>query len=142
MIDLCYSNRTEPLLDALAENVAATQATLYDPVNLLVPNAFVSQYVAQGLARRRGIAANVKTRFLRAFLRDVATASAPDVRIIDRDVLEAELLAVFHDEDRLAAEDLAPVRGYLDRSDRDRTALDRRRAQLASQLAALYDEYA
>jgi exodeoxyribonuclease V gamma subunit len=142
VIDLCYSNRTEPLLDALAENVAATQATLYDPVNLLVPNAFVSQYVAQGLARRRGIAANVKTRFLRAFLRDVAAASAPDLRIIDRDVLEAELLAVFHDEDRLGAEDLAPVRGYLDPSDRDRIALDRRRAQLASQLAALYDEYA
>ena len=102
MIDLCYSNRTEPLLDALAENVTATQATLYDPVNLLVPNAFVADYVAQGLARRRGIAAHVKTRFLRAFLRDVAEASAPDLRIVDRDVLEGELLALFHDDDRLA----------------------------------------
>ena len=37
VIDLSYSNRTEPLLDALAENVAATQPTLYDPVCLLVP---------------------------------------------------------------------------------------------------------
>jgi exodeoxyribonuclease V gamma subunit len=142
VIDLCYSNRTEPLLDALAENVAATQTTLYDPVNLLVPNAFVAQHVVAGIARRRGIAANVKTRFLRNFLRDVAAESAPDLRIIDRDVLEAELLAVFHDDDQLAAAELAAVRGYLDRADGDRDALDRRRAQLASQLAALYDEYA
>ena len=141
MIDLCYSNRTEPLLDALAENVKATQATLYDPVLLLVPNTFVADYVAQGLARRRGIAAHVKTGFLRAFLRDVAKASAPDLHIVDRDILEGALLALFHDDDRLAAPELAPVRGYLEPGDADRTALDRRRAQLAAQLAELLDEY-
>ena len=142
MIDLCYSNRTEPLLDALAENVKATQTSLYEPVHLLVPNAFVASYVAQGLARRRGIAAHIKTGFLRAFLRDVAKASAPDLRIVDRDVLEGALLALFHDDDRLAAPDLAPVRSYLEPGDADRTALDRRRAQLAGQLAELFDEYA
>ena len=120
MIDLCYSNRTEPLLDALAENVKATQATLYDPVLLLVPNTFVADYVAQGLARRRGIAAHVKTGFLRAFLRDVAKASAPDLHIVDRDILEGALLALFHDDDRLAAPELAPVRGYLEPGDADR----------------------
>jgi len=142
VIDLCYSNRTEPLLDALADNVAATQATLYDPVNLLVPNTFVASYVAQGLARRRGIAAHVKTNFLRAFLRDIAAASEPGLRIIDRDVIEGELLALFHDDARLVPADLGPVRGYLEPGDGDRTALDRRRAQLASQLAELFDEYA
>ena len=141
MIDLCYSNRTEPLLDALAENVKGTQASLYDPVHLLVPNTFVADYVAQGLARRRGIAAHIKTGFLRAFLRDVAKASAPDLHIVDRDILEGALLALFHDDDRLAAPELAPVRGYLEPGDADRTGLDRRRAQLAAQLAELYDEY-
>ena len=142
MIDLCYSNRTEPLLDVLAENVTATQVTLYEPIHLLVPNAFVANYVAQGLARRRGIAAHIKTGFLRAFLRDVAKASAPDLRIVDRDVLEGALLALFHDDERLTARDLAPVRSYLEPGDADRTALDRRRAQLAGQLAELFDEYA
>ena len=132
MIDLCYSNRTEPLLDALAENVMATQATLYAPVHLLVPNTFVADYVAKGLARRHGIAAHIKTGFLRAFLRDVAKASAPDLRIVDRDIVEGGLLAVFHDGERLAAPDLAPVRGYLEPGDADRTALDWRRAQLAA----------
>jgi exonuclease V gamma subunit len=145
VIDLSYSNRTEPLLDALAENVAATQATLYDPVCLLVPNGFVEGYVKQGLARRRGIAAHIETRFLKGFLRDVAEASEPGLRVVDRDVIEGQLLALFHDSKRLALAELAPVRGYLSpddsRDDGDRLALDRRRAQLAAKLAELFDEY-
>ena len=142
VIHLSYSNRSEPLLDALAENVAAGQATLYDPVCLLVPNGYVESYVKQGLARRRGIAAHVEARFLKRFLREVAEASAPGLRIVDRDVIEGELLALFHDGKRLALAELAPVRGYLDPEDGDRNALDRRRAQLAAQLAELFDEYA
>jgi exodeoxyribonuclease V gamma subunit len=142
LIDLSYSNRPEPLLDALAANVAATQATLYDPVTLLVPNGTVAHYVKQGLARRRGIAAHIQDRFLKKYLRDVAEASRPGVRIVDRDLIEGALLALFHDGRRLALAELGPVRGYLDPEDRDRGALDRRRAQLAAQLAELFDEYA
>jgi exodeoxyribonuclease V gamma subunit len=142
VIDLCYSNRTEPLLDALAENVAATQASLYEPVRLLVPNGLVEDYVKRGLARRRGIVAHVKARFLRGFLREVAEASAPGVRIVDRDIIEGELLALFHDDARLASPELAPAQEYLAPNDADRTALDRRRAQLAAKLAELFDEYA
>ena len=168
MIDLTYSNRIEPLLDALAVNVAATQATLYDPVTVLVPSASVADHLRQGLARRRGIAANVQTGFLRGFLRDVAEASAPGLRIVDRDVIEGELLALFHDARRLAPADLAAVRVYLHSwdpqrvpdpprwdsggkaasaptrglDDDDRDALDRRRAQLAAKMADLFDEYA
>jgi exodeoxyribonuclease V gamma subunit len=142
VIHLSYSNRSEPLLDALAENVAAGQATLYEPVCLLVPNGYVEGYVKQGLARRRGIAAHVEARFLKGFLREVAEASAPGLRIVDRDVIEGELLALFHDGRRLALAELAAVRGYLDPEDGDRSALDRRRAQLAAQIAELFDEYA
>ena len=142
MIDLSYSNRTEPLLDALAENVAATQRSLYEPAFLLVPSAFVESYVKQGLARRRGIAANVQARFLKGFLREVAEASDPEPRIVDRDAIEGQLLALFHDGGRLASDELAAVRGYLDPADADRDALDRRRAQLAAQVAELFDEYA
>ncbi|HEY7373505.1 MAG TPA: exodeoxyribonuclease V subunit gamma [Polyangia bacterium] len=146
MIDLSYSNRTEPLLDALAANVTATQATLYDPVTLLVPNTFVAHHVQRGLARRRGIAANVQSRFLRGFLREVAEASAPGLRVVDRDVIEGELLALFHDGRRLAPADLGAVRAYLGApgegdGDGERDALDRRRAQLAAKMADLFDEY-
>ena len=66
----------------------------------------------------------------------------PGLHIVDRDTIEGELLALFHDGRRLASADLAPVRGYLVPDDPDRPALDRRRAQLAAQLAELFDEYA
>ena len=97
---------------------------------------------SRALARRRGIAAHVESYFLNGFLREVAEASAPGLHIVDRDTIEGELLALFHDGRRLASADLAPVRGYLVPDDADRPALDRRRAQLAAPIAELFDEYA
>ena len=146
MIRLCYSNRTEALCEALAENLGAGRSNLFDPVHLIVPNPLVEGYVKQSLARRLGIAAHIETQFLRGFLRQIATASAPEILIVDRDLCEGELLALFADPARLAPRDLAPVRGYLsvaaggDASDAE--GLDRKRVQLAAQMAGLFDEYA
>ena len=145
MIRLVYSNRLEALLDALADNVAATQATLFDPLPLVVPNPFVESIVKQALARRLGIAAHVEARFLRGFLGEVARATAPALRIVDRDAIEGELLALLHDPARLASRDLAAVRNYLGGDGVDEgggQALDRRRAQLAAAIAELFDAYA
>ncbi|HZL20875.1 MAG TPA: exodeoxyribonuclease V subunit gamma, partial [Polyangia bacterium] len=145
MIRLCYSNRTEALCEALAENLGAERSSLFDPVHLVVPNPLVEGYVKQALARRLGIAAHIETHFLRGFLKQIANASAPETPIVDRDLCEGELLAMFSDAGRLASRDLDAVRGYLARSgfaldsDRDDEGLDRRRVQLASQVAALFD---
>jgi exodeoxyribonuclease V gamma subunit len=87
---------------------------------------------------------------LRGFLGDVARATTPALRIVDRDAIEGELLALFHDPARLASRDLGAVRSYLGEdapSDGDAAhdagqALDRRRAQLAATIAQLFDEYA
>ena len=100
-------------------------------------------YVKQGLARRRGIAAHVEARFLKGFLREVAEASAPGLRIVDRDAIEGELLALFHDGKRLALAELAAVRGYLD--PRGRRTAPRSIGGAPSwppQIAELFDEYA
>jgi exodeoxyribonuclease V gamma subunit len=148
VIRLCYSNRTEALCEALAENLGAERSSLFDPVHLVVPNPLVEGYVKQALARRLGIAAHIETRFLRGFLKQIANASAPEVPIVDRDLCEGELLALFSDPARLVSRDLDAVRGYLAPSgsardhDHDDEGLDRRRVQLASQVAALFDEYA
>ncbi len=156
MIRLCYSNRTEALCDALAENLGAGRNSLFDPVHLVVPNPLVEGYVKQRLARRLGIAAHIETQFLRGFLRQIATASAPEILIVDRDLCEGELLALFADPARLASRDLGPVRGYFaagpreaapdaagtKAAGRDDEGLDRKRVQLAAQLAELFEEYA
>ncbi len=152
MIRFCCSNRLEALVEALAGTVGAGRTSLFDPVNLVVPNTLVEGYVKQGLARRLGIAANVETRFLRGFLREVAAASAPSgtdatgttgatgATIVDRDLTEGALLALFHDQAWLKGTELGPVRDYLQGADGD--ALDRKRVQLSAELAALFDEYA
>jgi exodeoxyribonuclease V gamma subunit len=150
VIRLCYSNRTEALCEALAENLGAQRASLFDPVHLVVPNPLVEGYVKQALARRLGIAAHIETQFLRGFLERIANASAPETPIVDRDLCEGELLALFSDPARLGSRDLDAVRGYLAASDSardndhpsDDEGLDRRRVQLAAQVAALFDEYA
>jgi exodeoxyribonuclease V gamma subunit len=145
MIHLRYSNRTEELLRALAADLAAARSKgsgLFEPVPLVIPNPQVETYVKLGVARANGIAAHLETRYLRGHLASVVRASAPDVVLVDRDVLAGELLALFHDERRLGPEDLAPVRAYLAAGGDPPDALDLRRAQLAAELATLFDEYA
>jgi exodeoxyribonuclease V gamma subunit len=144
VIRFCCSNRLEALVEALADTVGAGRTSLFDPMILVVPNALVEGYVKQGLARRLGIAAHVETGFLRGFLRKVAAASAPDAVIADRDILEGALLELFHDQGWLGGPELGPVRDYLGAGagDLDADARDRKRVQLAAELAVLLDEYA
>src|SRR5262249_50264766 len=75
-------------------------------------------------------------------LREVAAASAPEVRIVDRELLEGELLALFHDQGWLGGPELGPLRDYLSggAAPVEAEGLDRKRGQLAPQLAALFDE--
>jgi exodeoxyribonuclease V gamma subunit len=138
VIRFCCTNRLEALLDALADTVGGARRSLFDPVSVIVPNPLIESFVKQGLARRLGIAANVKARFLRGFLYDIARASRPDVELVDRDRIEGELLGLFHDPGSLSGPALGAVRDYLDA---EGDALDRKRVQLASSVAALFDEY-
>jgi exodeoxyribonuclease V gamma subunit len=138
VIRFCCTNRLEALLDALSDTVGDARQSLFDPVTVVVPNPLIESFVKQGLARRLGIAVNVKASFLRGFLYDVARASRPEVELVDRDRIEAELLGLFHDPGSISGAPLAAVRDYLDA---DGDALDRKRVQLASSVAALFDEY-
>jgi exodeoxyribonuclease V gamma subunit len=142
MIHLRYSNRTEELLRALAADLSQGRGGLFEPVPLVVPNPQVETYVKLGVARENGIAANLETRYLREHLASVVKASAPDVVLVDRGLIEGELLALFHDERRLAPEDLAPARAWLAAGGDADDARDLRRAQLAAELARLFDDYA
>ena len=45
------------------------------------------------VARRNGVAAHIERRFLRGFLGDVVAASAPDVAVVERPVMQGQLLA-------------------------------------------------
>lgn len=143
MLRLVYSNRTEELLAALAETLRerrAAGAHPLEPVELVVPNRNMEQYVRLGLAERLGVAGNLSFRRLERFVADLAAAAVPGGRLVEAEALAGGVLAVLHDEQALAAPELAPVRTYLAAPDADGVAL--RRVQLAERLGRLFEEYA
>jgi exodeoxyribonuclease V gamma subunit len=144
MIRLCYSNRTEELLRALAADLksGAGARGIFQPVPLVVPNPQIETYVKLGVARENGVAAHIETRYLRGHLASVVAASAPNVAIVERPAIEGELLGLLQDEKWLALEELGPVRAYLAAGGDAPDALDLRRYQLAAELARLFDDYA
>lgn len=145
MIHLCYSNRTEALLEQLACDLAAHRrraSSLFEPVRLVVPNRNVELWLKRQLARRDGIAANFEVLFLRRFLGGLVAHHDPGLRLVDGDTTRDLLLSLLLDGDRLSAADLAPVREYLYGGGDGTDAVDRRRVPLAVQLARLFEEYA
>jgi len=144
VIRICTSHRTEALLEAFVENLTDERRRdgPFAPVRVVVPNRNMETYLRLGVCQRCGIAANLETTFLRKFLAAVAAGAIPGAQVVDGVYLEGHLLALLHDEALLARPVLAPVRGYLAAAGEERDAVDRRRCQLAAELARLFDEYA
>jgi exodeoxyribonuclease V gamma subunit len=143
VIRIHTSHRTETLLDAFVENLTAERKSRGPlvPVRVVVPNRNVETYLRLRVAERCGIAANIETAFLRKFLAGIAEQALPDARVADMAHVEGHLLALLHDESLLAEPSMAKVRTYLATAGGERDALDRRRCQLAAEVAQLFDEY-
>ena len=139
MLRLVHSNRTEELLADLADRVRAEQREEpFSAVRIVVPNACLDAYVKLGIARTRGIAANLDVTRLTRF----ASSLAPEgTRVADAESLEARILGLLLDEDFVARAELAPVRTYLHAAGDSADAVDLRRVQLASRLGRIFEEY-
>ncbi len=76
MVRLVYSNRTEELLAELAARVRAQQARdgALAPVRVVVPSANVEGYLRLGIARERGVAANLEFSRLTGLAAEVVEA--------------------------------------------------------------------
>ncbi|GMR21690.1 MAG: hypothetical protein BMS9Abin37_0002 [Acidobacteriota bacterium] len=131
MLRVYYSNRTEELLEALIERIGhqrAERSTLYDPVHIVVPNRNLKTYLELSLARLTGICANVHFHTSHELFRRPSTLA------------NRVLTALFTDE-LLDNAELEPVRTYLEAGGDEQQEVDRRRVQLARELARLYADY-
>ncbi len=141
MLHLLYSNRFEELVAALADDLAqARRGEGVDPLApqvVVVPNQMVAAYARREVARRLGIAANLRFPHLDRFLAELVQVGRP-WRVLDRHFLQVLILALFEDGDGLHPE-LAPVRDYIGGRD---GAGELRRVQLAGELADLLLDYA
>lgn len=143
-LTLHYSNRAERLLDALAEALHERRRSGASPLEeatVAVPGPLVETWLKLGLARRTGLFANVRFRFLSGALEDALATALPGVRVADGAVHRGLLLRLLHDDALLGEDDLSPVSGYLGAAGPGPDAVDRRRWQLAERLAQLFEEY-
>lgn len=137
MLELTYSNRTEALLDQLVERVKQERATGRGPwesVHLVVPSPYLKEYLNLGLARKLGVAANLKFSYLDSLWKDLLVDGSRSLLAFD--LLRAGLLSVLADPAFLARSGQGPVRDYLGQEN-----LPLKRVQLAGELGRLFEEY-
>jgi len=136
MIRLTYSNRSEALLDALVRRLAEARRDPLAPTWIVVPNRNVERFVELGVARRLGVAANLRFTRLARLLEELL-----DGPLLSGDPLRARVLRALLDEALLDAAPFGPVRRYLRAAGDAPAATEPRRAQLALHVAALFEEY-
>jgi exodeoxyribonuclease V gamma subunit len=150
MIRLVHANRLEDLAGALAEALTDPQLSSLQPIEIVVPHPTWASWLKMALARRMGIAANLRFDSLHGFLRRVVDPDPRDrpsrpsdrrIEIAGADVIETLILSILSDEARLDAPALQPVKSYVRAAGDDEDLCDLRRVQLAEQLARLFDDY-
>nr|WP_320131006.1 exodeoxyribonuclease V subunit gamma [uncultured Holophaga sp.] len=132
MLKLSYSNQTEALLEQLAERLEGRAP--WEPVHLVVPNGHLKEYVRTALARRLGIAANLRFCYLGGLAGLYLGEDAG--RVLDATRLRVGLLGALEQPGLLQAEAMAPVKHYLEQ---DPGGL--KRIQFTGELARVLEEY-
>lgn len=163
-VKLCYSNDFDELVAALCEDMRSERSNsitqIFTPAEIVVPNDSVTGYLKFAIAKRLGIAANIRFLLMPEFLAnragyvrkaraeeaaakglDAPAVDEPELRVLDKIHLHALLCSVLADDRILEDEDMGPVRSYLRAVEADPDAVDLRRYQLAEQLATLFIEY-
>ena len=138
MLRLTYANRTERLLEALAEALRQERQAfgMWEPIQLVVPNPNVKRYLLDGLGRSLGILANFKVDYLDGLWRGPLGQMDPPVRLWNRHALQGAILSVLSRPGALEAPDLQPLKRYLEGEGTDLKLM-----QLAERAAGLLEEY-
>lgn len=140
MLTVWTSNRIEQLLVPLGENITRSTPgypeSLFHTVDLLVPNPSVESFVRYLLAERLGILANVQFHYLEGFLSDRLLLQNPPRTLLSKTVLERFVWQALLDE----MPHHPPIQQYIE-SDDDVPSRERRRVELAHELARQFDTY-
>ncbi|GJL83394.1 MAG: RecBCD enzyme subunit RecC [marine bacterium B5-7] len=138
MLKVHYSNHTERLAAQLAALVADsdTKRPIFEADVLVVNNAGMGRWLQLEIARRNGIAANVKAGFPAEFvwsILETVLTGVPTTNAFESDRLAWHLFGTF--DGIVKRPEFRVLAQYL--SDAD----DRRRWSLACRLAILYEQY-
>jgi exodeoxyribonuclease V gamma subunit len=146
-IHVWCSNELEHLAGRLIDNIEARNASpikcLFSMPEIIVPNASIQTYLKYEFARQVGIATGLEFYTVAEFLSELLPEQDKQSRrlsLLGRDSLRSFFLELLCEE--LPGQPMPePVAAYLAVAGSDANALDLRRFQLASQLAALTHRY-
>jgi exodeoxyribonuclease V gamma subunit len=142
MIRLYYSNHLDALIAPLADAVARAQRSdPLVPVQIVVPNRVVEQFIKRRVAEEVGIAANLRFPFLRAFLRRAVEAAEPDIHVVEADQLQAVIFEALRQAKARQEPKLKPATDYIAARAGTLGDSETRTMQLAGRIAALLREY-
>lgn len=137
MLHVHHSNRLERLLEELATVTAVPPADPFAPERVVVQNPGMARWLAQSLAERQGIAANLDFPLPASFFWSVLEAWFPDLPLespLDRESLLWRVMAVLPGLlDQPAFREPA---GYLAGE-----PAEQKRLQLCRRVADLFDQY-
>lgn len=138
MLRLTYANRTERLLETLTEALRQERQAfgMWEPIQLVVPNPNVKRYLLDGLGKSLGILANFKVNYLDGLWRGPLGQMDPPVRLWNRHALQGAILSVLSQPGALEAQDLLPLKRYLEGEGADLKLM-----QLAEKAAGLLEDY-
>ncbi len=137
-LQLYTSNRLEPLADALASVLAEPLSHALQPEIVVVQSVAVGQWLAQQLARRQRICANVEFPFPQKLVATLFDDALPDRsagRFYERDVLTWRIMAAL--PPLLVRPEFAELQRYIVGQPRAELRL----FQLAGKIATAFDQY-
>ncbi len=156
MIELVYSNKTEALLDCLANDIVELKSRhhhVLEPVDIVVPNYNMETWLTLGLAQRNSVAANLRFRRLERFIGDLVEETYPGyIKLADPAIVESAVLAALFEMENNDHSEIKPLLDYLE-GDSSFSAVscldsrvlnegkDLRRIQLATKMSYLFQEY-
>ncbi|HEY4185048.1 MAG TPA: exodeoxyribonuclease V subunit gamma [Polyangia bacterium] len=140
MTSVCYSNRLEGLVEALAAALPRP-GRLFDGPWLVVSGRPAELFVDLALARQRGVSGNVDTMSVAGAFARLCTEAVPNLVLIERLHIVGELLALLAERPAGGDDALATIDAYLLGAGPEADAIDRRRVAVAQALASLFSAW-
>ena len=149
MLEVYHSNRLEVLIGRLAEVTGVPLSDPFRPEAIVVQNQGMARWVAQQMAQREGICANLEFPFPASFFWQVLKAwipNVPDQELFDKDALLWRVMRLL--PSLLGQPAFAPLQRYLAAGTSNTANVsntsqnsDLRLFQLARRIADLFDQY-
>ncbi len=139
MLRVFTSNQLEALADEFVDRFNSAVADPLEPLTVIVPSLGTGQWLQQSMAERLGIAAQFDIQLPSTFAWTLFRAFDPSLPKESDYSLDRLRWRLFRLLPTLQAAVYAPLQAYLEDADADRAA--RKRYQLATRLAVLFDQY-